>query len=145
MHYAGLSEAEKHDGHSELSSDICTIMDRDFFIRVCLEIPIHDFPEPFLWGVWVSISRQNLKRYLDTWDEADESDAYFGWFSNRLPYYPDTINLKAISHPRRAGQRPYLELEPSSHPLALDFHNGISAQKAIEIAQEVMHPKSDQQ
>ena len=39
-------------GH--LGKDLCTYEDEDgfhYFIRVCLEVPIHEVSEPFLWGV----------------------------------------------------------------------------------------------
>jgi hypothetical protein len=35
--------------------------------------------------------------------------------------------------------RPRIELEPTEHPLAQDFRNGISVSKAQEIAESVMH------
>lgn len=37
-----------------------------------------------MWGVWVSIRKDDLKRYLQTWDEADENDTYLGWCYNNL-------------------------------------------------------------
>lgn len=127
-----------------LDSDTCTICDGehvDFFVRVCLEIPIHGVEAPFLWGVWVTLSEANFRRYLQTWDTPDTSDSYFGWFSNQLPFYPDTINLKTQVRPRTGGNRPVLELEPTTHPLAVDFASGISVERAQEIAEAVMHAR----
>jgi len=108
-------------------------------LLVLLEIPIHRHREPFRWGVWVSLSQENFQRYLDTWDDPDESDCYFGWFSNRLPFYPDSLSLKTQVHPRKNGVRPYIELESKDHSLSIDFHNGISVVRAQEIAEYVMH------
>lgn len=127
-----------------LDADTCTIRDGehvDFFVRACLEVPIHGIESPFLWGVWVSLSEASFKRYLDTWDAPDLNDSYFGWFSNQLPFYPDTINLKTQAHPRAGGNRPTLELEPTGHPLAIDFATGISVERAQEIAEAVMHAR----
>src|SRR5690348_16292323 len=56
--YASLS-AEQKLAMGELSSDLCTITHNgevDRFIRTVLEIPIVGAQDPFMWGVWVSLS-----------------------------------------------------------------------------------------
>jgi hypothetical protein len=133
-------EAVQTDGH--LGSDLCRYEDADgahFFIRVLLEVPIHGIDDPFLWGVWVSLSETNYQRYVDTYDAPITSDRYFGWFCNRLPWYPDSLNLKTEVHPRAGKQRPFIVLEDTRHPLAVDYHQGISVQRAQEIAEAAMH------
>jgi hypothetical protein len=136
--YFGLSDKDKKT-NARLDSDFCVIENRDFFIRVILEIPIHDCEEPFTWGVWVSQSRPNFEAYEARFKKKDDRDPTFGWFSNNLPYYPETLNLKTMVHFQPKGLRPKLELEKNDHPLCLDFHNGISWEKAIEIAEIAMH------
>jgi len=139
-HYAGLTDDQKK--RVQLTEDLCEIAHDqgvDRFVRTVLEIPIHGVAEPFVWGVWVSLSEQSYRRYLETWDEPDEQDAWFGWFSNRLPYYPDTINLKTRVRPRTGGNRPYLELERSGHPLAEHQMGGLSVMLAQEIAEHAAH------
>jgi hypothetical protein len=139
-HYSALSAEEK--AAAELKSDTCVIRrdDRvDRFIRAVLEIPIRGVDEPFMWGVWVSLSEQNFARYLETWEQPDDGESYFGWFCNRLPYYEDTINLKVRVRPRRGRLRPFLELERSGHLLAEHLWEGISIQQAQEIAESLMH------
>lgn len=141
IYYRWLSEEERTQ-RALLDSDTCVIEDREFFIRVCLEVPIHGFDDPFLWGVWVSLSQKNFTRYLETWDAPDEGDCYFGWFSTFLPYYPDPLNLKTYVHPRANGLRPWIELEPTDHPLAVDYHQGITLARAQEIFEQILHKKS---
>lgn len=141
MHYDQLSDEDKQS-IAMLSDDLCTIEDTegtDYFVRVVLELPIHGIEEPFLWGIWVSLSQENFERYTSTWGEHDESDSYFGWFSNRLPYYRDTVNLKTNVRPRNGGARPYIELQPSDHPLSIHFQDGLTVQEAQTIAEEAMH------
>jgi hypothetical protein len=140
VYYGQVPESERLQ-RTKLSSDFCIIDDEDLFVRVCLEIPIHGVADPFLWGIWITLSKKNFTRYFDTWDTPDESDNYFGWFSNRLPYYPNTINLKMNVHPRKGGMRPWIDLEPTDHPLSLDYHNGISIARAQEIAEYAQHER----
>ncbi|MGL9623950.1 DUF2199 domain-containing protein [Bradyrhizobium sp. U531] len=45
--------------------------------------------------------------------------------ASELPLYPRTENLKTRLHLRN-GFRPYIELEPTDHPLALEQRLGIS-------------------
>jgi hypothetical protein len=112
-----------------------------FFIRACIEVPIHGVSEPFLWGVWVSLSQKNFDRYVATYDQPDPSDSYFGWLCNQLPYYERTHSLKTSVHPREGGSRPSVILERTGHPLSVDFHEGISVARAQEIAEAAMHRK----
>jgi hypothetical protein len=138
--YLDQPEAVQAAGH--LGSDVCRYENADgrhFFVRVVLEVPIHGIHEPFLWGVWVSLSETNYQRYVDTYDAPDTSDRYFGWFCNSLPWYPDSLGLKTEVHPRANNQRPFIMLEETDHPLSIDFHEGINVQRAQEIAEAVMH------
>ncbi len=138
--YLEQSEKVKNDG--QLGSDLCRYSDDDGlhnFIRVVLEIPINGVEEPFLWGVWVSLSEKNFNRYVETSDAPDESDRYFGWLCNYLPFYKNTYALKTTAHPRANGQRPYIELEKSDHELSVDFYKGISIEKAKKIWALCLH------
>ncbi len=137
-----LEQTDEVRDAGKLSNDLCWYEDADgkhFFIRVCLEVPIHGVGEPFLWGVWVSLSEHSFDHYVETYDAPDLTKSYFGWFCNGLPYYENTYALKVLVHPRSGQVRPFIELEKSSHPLAIDFHQGISIQKAQEIAESIMH------
>jgi hypothetical protein len=139
-HYTTLSKEQRLD-IAKLSSDACIIKDTDhfdFFIRVCLEVPIIGMDEPFLWGVWISLSENNFRRYNETWD--NPVDEYFGFLCTKLPLYPDTIGLKTLAHPRSNGQRPTITLEPTDHPLSVDFREGLTIKRAQEIAEQLMHP-----
>ena len=140
-HYTTLNDDEKRA--VDLAEDTCVITHAegvDRFVRCVLEVPIHGVAEPFLWGVWSSLSEESYRRCLETWRDPEESDAWFGWFSNRLPVYPDTINLKCRVHPRKGGIRPWIELAPDDHPLAADFHQGIAPARAQQIAEAIHHP-----
>lgn len=138
--YLEQSAEVREAGH--LDTDLCEYEDEDgkhYFIRVCLEIPIHGVEEPFLWGVWVSLSEANFRHYVETYDNPEVTDCYFGWLCNYLPYYPQTYALKTEVHPRTGGTRPFIELEKCDHPLSVDFHDGINIQRAQEIAEFVIH------
>lgn len=139
--YDGLSDADR-DTIATLTPDTCILRYgdvTDYFARTTLEIPIHGVAEPFLWGVWVSLSEKSFERYTSTWERHDEADRWFGWFSNQLPYYPDTMNLKTTVRPRNGGQRPIIALEETDHPLSLHHHHGISRELAQAIAEFAMH------
>lgn len=68
---------------------------------------------------------------------------YFGWLTTELaPYSPSTTNLKTHVHTRSLGQRPFIELEPTDHPLAVEQRTGITMDRVREIAEAVLHPNS---
>jgi hypothetical protein len=43
------------------------------------------------------------------------------------------VNLKTAVHLRDDGVRPYIELEPTDHPLAVEQREGISVERLGEI------------
>lgn len=144
-HYSWLTDEQKAQ-FGYLDSDFCevTIDNRtDFFIRTVLEIPIHEASEPFLWGVWVSVSSKSYQRYQETFGDSTPGDGFFGWLNNALPWYPEAGNLGADVYLQAGGDRPVIRLHLSGvddHPLVLDQINGISVATAQEIAEFVMHP-----
>ena len=141
--YDELNDEEKSKIAS-LSEDFCEIRhpdQTDRFIRVVLEVPINGVEEPFLWGVWVSLSETNFEKYRENFKNETYEDSYFGWFCNRLPYYPNTLSLKSRAIVKPGKQRPKLELEPTDHPLAEDCQNGIAWEKVVEIVQVARHGK----
>ncbi len=139
FHYRQLSPEERTSS-AFLNADICAIHDEDFFVRACLEVPVHGQDEPFIWGVWVSLSQPNFERYVGTIGKSsDEEGPYFGWLCNRLPGYPDTLLLKTQVRFRSGNLRPSIELEPTDHPLAVDQRNGISPEALRQIVEANMH------
>jgi hypothetical protein len=132
---------EERSTRCKLTSDLCVIDGKEFFIRGCLEIPVTDGPGPFVYGVWVSLSEKNFNRYLELWkdDSAANEPSYFGWFCTRLPNYPDTVLLKTHVHLRAGGLRPLIELEPTDHPLAVEQQNGITMRRVHEIVDPLLH------
>jgi hypothetical protein len=124
--------------HSQhiLSEDFCIRNGEDFFVRCVLEIPILGAGgQYFAYGVWSTLSEKNFRIYADTFDsgEQDGLGPWFGWFSNRLKGYPETLNLKCQVHPRAGRKRPAVELESTDHPLALEQKAGITLDRLLEI------------
>jgi len=120
-----------------LGSDECIVDDKHFFIRGVIEIPIIDAGDTFAYGVWVSLSKSNFECAARLWDNPERIHAplYFGWLSNSIYGYPDTLNLKTNVHTREVGMRPLIELEPTDHPLAVEQRNGITMARVREIAE----------
>lgn len=137
-----LEQTDKVKEEGLLTNDLCIYTNEDgryYFIRTILEIPIHGVSEPFVWGVWASVSAENFFRYSENFDNNDVNDRYFAWFANYLPFYENTFGLRSFVRPRAGNERPVLKLQPCNHQLYLDFKNGISIERAQEIAEMVMH------
>ncbi|WP_432977393.1 DUF2199 domain-containing protein [Dactylosporangium sp. CA-233914] len=135
--YWGAPEA---GGESFLEEELCCIDAPDldelhFFIRGLIEIPVRGFDEALTYNVWVSLSPANFERAVSRWDDPERVDEkpYFGWLSNNIPGYPDTIRLKTRVHTREPGRRPLVELEPTDHPLAVEQRDGIDAHRLLEV------------
>jgi len=125
------TEAER-EADWKLQSDFCRFKDVDFYVRAVLVLPIVDSEHTLEFGVWSTLSKANIDRYWDTFEDEDQSKLgpMFGWFSNVVPGYPDTMGLKCQVLPQDHRQRPLIELEPSDHPLAVQQRQGISMDEA---------------
>jgi hypothetical protein len=133
--------AAERDRRCLLSSDQCIIDDQHFFIVGNLEIPVSGLKERFSWDVWVSLSAKSFARACELWEQRgrESEPPYFGWLSTVLPGYHDTVNLKTLVHTREVGRRPFIELEPTDHPLAVEQREGITQERVQEIAELVLH------
>ncbi|MCH7232555.1 DUF2199 domain-containing protein [Glycomyces sp. L485] len=125
-----------------LTSDQCVINAQHYFVKGLIEIPVIDSDDVFAWGVWVSLSRENYARLAELWETPgrESEEPYFGWLTTELPVYSSsTINLKTNVHTRPVGERPFIELEPTDHLLAVEQRTGITLDRVCEIAEAVIH------
>ncbi|TCI69775.1 DUF2199 domain-containing protein [Exiguobacterium sp. SH0S7] len=122
-----------------LTEGICVLDEEHFFVNGCLELQIIGEDDVFTWNVWVSLSADNFFRMFDAWEDPARVglEPMFGWFSTDLPDYPDTINLKTNVHIREVVMRPFIELEPTDHPLAVEQWEGITREWIEELARIV--------
>lgn len=136
---------EERRKRAVLTSDQCIIDDKQFFILGRVEIPIIGREETFCWLSWVSLSEQNYDRACELWSVPgrENEPPYFGWLSSALPYEPTTIGLKTRVHTRPVGQRPFIELERTNHPLAIDQRVGVTFERVCEIAEVMIHEMTD--
>ncbi|MBI3743493.1 MAG: DUF2199 domain-containing protein [Chloroflexi bacterium] len=125
-----------------LGTDDCVIDGKWFFVRGNIVIPVHGEQEAFSWGVWVSLSAQSFKQWKESFllEPRAHIGPFFGWLNSRLPSYPNTLSLKTHVHLKDCGVRPFIELEPTDHPLAVEQRGGISIERVAEIYAKVMHP-----
>lgn len=127
----------------ELTPDLCMIDGDQFYIRGSLEIPVVDGSQPFVWGVWASLSEKSFRRMVAIWETPgrESEPPFFGWLCTSLPLYPKTLSLKTHVHTRPLGQTPFVELEPTDHPLAVEQRTGITMDRVREIAGQLLHQK----
>ncbi len=140
-HYYSVPEAERPD-RVRLTSDICVIDRKAFYVRGVFEIPIIDQKVALEFGVWVSLSDTNFARYQASFEDDDQSKlgCMFGWFASSLPGYDGSLNLRCNVVPQDNRQRPLIIFNPDDdHPLIADIKNGISLERAIEFVTPSFH------
>lgn len=135
-----VPEAER-EARTELTSDLCSIDGEDFFIRGLLQIPLVDMEDDFAWGLWMSVSEANYRRYIETfdWKEQSQVGSFTGWISNQIRGYPNMLELVVRADLQDNNQRPLLVLKPTDHPLAIEQHRGITFERLSEIIGPYLH------
>ena len=128
-----------------MSRDLCVWTDpdgqRNYFIRGVLEIPVLETGDCFAFGVWSSLSAESFDRVFELWDDPRRTDepAYFGWLSNSLPGYPETLNLPVDVITAALELRPTIVLHEGDHPLIREQREGITMERVREIAELGFH------
>ena len=133
---------QERDERVSLGTDDCVIDGEEFYVRGCIEIPVHEHADPFVWGSWVSLSEASFHEFIEYYDknERDHVGPFFGWHcGDFMPYETTCVNLKTRVHLRNDGIRPYIELEPTDHPMSIEQRNGISRDRLIEIYETILH------
>ena len=140
LNYYSVAAAERGD-RCVLGTDDCVIDGEDYFVRGCIELPVHGEAEPFTWGVWVSLSEKSFKAWSECFNQDVRSHVgpFFGWLNAWLKPYPDTMNIKTRVHLRDNGIRPFIELEPTEHPLAIEQREGITVERVAELYAALVH------
>ena len=113
-----------------------------FFIRGCLEIPVVDSTEPFIWGLWASVREQVFDEISESWEEEGRESIrgpFKGRLANSLSLYAETLNVKVRIVIQPLATRPLSVVEQPEHPLAIEQQNGISQERAKEIASLLLH------
>lgn len=141
---AALSEAERKQ-RVDVSSDQCILDGEHFFILGNLDVPIQDSGETLTWSVWSTLSKKNFDRASERWvtPGRESEPPYFGWLSNQIPGYPDSVNIKAFVHTQPVGIRPRIEVIEENHPLREEQRVGISTARADAIIHAAMEVTAD--
>jgi hypothetical protein len=125
-----------------LTQEHCVMNGEHFFIRGLINLPVVDSPTPFSWDVWISLSQENFARTVALWNTPgrEREQPCFGWLQTTLPVYtPTTLHLKTNVWTRPIGQRPFIALEPTKHPLAVEQRTGITMDRVREFAEALLH------
>jgi hypothetical protein len=124
--------AEERDTRAAISSDQCIIDGREFWIRGCLEIPIIDTDEIFMWGLWANLYEEDFDTIHDHWETTNRENLigpFKARLGNKLSLYPETANLKLTVQIQPLGTRPLFFID-EDHPLKTEQTNGITLEVA---------------
>lgn len=136
----------RHSDDDDLTEDLCRWTDDagepSYFIRGVLTIPVVDAGDDLRYGVWSSLSERSFNRVLELWDDParGHEEPYFGWLSNSLPGYPETLNLALDVVTGDVDHRPQLVLHETDHPLVHEQRRGVTSARVREIAELNLHP-----
>ena len=140
---AGAVPPDERGARLDLTEDGCVIDEREFYAKGLLSLPVRGTGAALTWGVWVSLSEADFLAYARLFeDEAREPGASFlGWFSNAVPGFESEELLAARLQVREYPLRPWVELAPTEHPLAVAQREGLMREDAVARAEALLHPR----
>jgi hypothetical protein len=134
--YANLS-TDQRELRAVIGCDQCIIDQEKFFLRVCLEIPIQDTGEVFLWGLWALVKQKDFDEIADhreTKGRERRIGPYRARLANSVSLYSETFNLPVTVRIKPVDERPVFLVDDENHPLSTEQKKGISMVKAQEYA-----------
>ena len=134
-HYFTIPEAERAKRCITTSTETCVIDNDAFYVHACVEIPVKNTDQIISFATWVTLSKQNFEKFsqLLTVPLRDHEAPFFAWLSEPIPTYPESEPLKTYIHLRNHGVRPYVELEPTEYPLAVEQREGASEDRVQQL------------
>ncbi|MBT8398891.1 MAG: DUF2199 domain-containing protein [Rhodothermia bacterium] len=130
----------ERDLRVSLGSDLCVVDDEHHFVRGVIEIPVADYASSLGIGAWVSQKAENFQLYAGRPDSSSIGP-FFGWLSNDVGFGDQSsLHLKAMVHYRDGSQRPFIELEPTVHPLSVAQREGITLDAAWTFVHKWIDP-----
>jgi len=119
-----------------LSEDFCILNGEHFFIRTILKFQVIGLGKEFGFGVWSSLSRENLEHYIENFDvgfsEGNEL-SWFSWFMTTLNYFEETFKAKTKVVPQPNRQRPIVLFSEESHRIYQLQRDGIEPTEMLKI------------
>ncbi|HEY5937640.1 MAG TPA: DUF2199 domain-containing protein, partial [Kofleriaceae bacterium] len=112
-----------------------------YFILGMIELPIIGTTEQLRYAAWTTLSATSFEAATAAYRERTAAGPFFGWVANDIPDYPPTAALPSQVYVR-AGIRARIELEESSHPLAVEQRKGITLERVQMIVERQLHPPS---
>jgi hypothetical protein len=117
---AAISAEEKTDRVME-NNDICALRgegggaDR-YLVRGRLSIQLLDAPGTSGWGLWAEVSEEDSVVIWNAWDDPEQNriPPIEARLANRIPGYPDTIELPVLLRLAGPTSRPALSVTPDS-------------------------------
>lgn len=125
----------------KLTTDVCVIDRRDFFVRACLDLPIAAEKERFRWLVWVKIPKAGFREIGSLWRQFRGRlfTPTHGELATELPYDPSTLGLSIGLRDGGIGYRPWAHVLTTEHVLGQQQGAGIALEQAYEMSARAMH------
>ncbi len=119
-----------------ISSDLCVLDDRQYFMRCVLEVAITGQSDLFAYGLWAEVSARDFTRYAIYYNtEAPAQLSTFeGCIANHLPLTDETLGLACLVHlSNEEGTRPAIAVTASTHALHVEQEDGIGLDRALAL------------
>jgi hypothetical protein len=115
--------------------DFAILDDERCFVRALIEVPMRLEDDRFGWGVWVRLRSEDFDDLAERWtDPRAAGRTYRGWLATNLPAYGSTASLPGVLRLGAVDAIPSFALDDRTHPLAVEQRDGISLERARELA-----------
>lgn len=124
-----------------ITPDQCVIDQALFFLRGRIVVPIRDYAEPFIWGVWAQVSLRDFFRTNQMWNVPgrEQEPPFRGRLDTDLALFGSTLDQEVRILTQVVGRRPHVEILAEDHPLRREQRAGITLARAEEIAAVLLH------
>ena len=116
-----------------------------YFVRCTLPVQLLDAPGRSCWGLWAEVSEPDSVVICNAWDDPNQNklSPIEARVANRIPGYPDTIDLPVTLRLTGPTTRPELSMRSDSlHPFARECLAGVCTHRVQEWLEWMTGPRS---
>jgi len=131
---------EQRDTRAKTHTDLCSLDDKQFYIRGVIYLPVQQLSFNFGWGVWAEVSEDTFYKYLQIYeiDGSNESPSA-GVLANLPPDYSKTRQPPEI-HFGPSDKRPVFTPAPSESEFYTEYIGGLTVDKWHSIVDQLCSP-----
>jgi hypothetical protein len=136
---------EERETRCFLTTDLCVVDHRRYFVCGCIEAPVRGFEEILSLRVWLEVTKVDFFRFqsLIGVKQRAKHGPFTGRLSVSIPTFEETDQLPVDIVIRNDGIRPYVRVLSETHQLAFEQNTAVPVERVQALYNHFEHGRAE--